>query len=74
MLFFLKKLAFTSLFNFALFLILMIGIQNNSIKKKVNLILSESVRLPVGFIAGVSFIGGSLTGSVLNVNIFRKKY
>ena len=38
-----KKIFFIFTFNFSLFLILMIGIQNSSIKKKVNLINSETV-------------------------------
>ena len=38
MLFLLKKLIFIGTFNLALFVLLMIGIQNSSSKKKVNLI------------------------------------
>ena len=68
MLFILKKLLFTLTFNLSLFLILMIGIQNSSNKKKVNLIISETVSLPVGFIVGISFISGSITGCVLTIN------
>ena len=71
MLFFLKNLIFTGIFNFALFLMLLIGIQNSSSKQKVNLIISETVSLPVSFIVGISFIGGSLTGSISNI-IFAK--
>ena len=55
-------------FNLSLFLILMVGIQNNSEKRKVNLIVSDTVKLPVSFIAGVSFISGSLVGSFLSLN------
>ena len=65
----LKKIFFTFTFNTSLFLILMIGIQNSSKTRKVNLILNETVRLPISFIIGVSFISGSLTGSTL-VNTF----
>ena len=68
-----KKLFFTITFNFSLFLLLMIGIQNSSSKKKVNLIIKETVQLPVSFIAGVSFISGSLTGSLLKMNLSLKK-
>ena len=64
----LKKIFFTISFNISLFLILMIGIQNSSNTRKVNLILSETVRLPISFIIGVSFISGSLTGSILKIN------
>ena len=69
----LKKLFFTISFNFLLFLLLMIGIQNSSNKKKVNLIIEETVKLPVSFIVGVSFISGSLTGSLLKINSSIKK-
>ena len=65
----LKKFLFAVLFNISLFLILMIGIQNSSSKKKVNLILAESVKLPISFIIGISFISGSITSSALMVNL-----
>ena len=45
----------------------MIGIQNSSNQKKVNLIFSETVELPVSFIIGISLICGSLTGSFVNI-------
>ena len=66
--FLLKKLFFAILFNSSLFLILMIGIQNSSSQKKVNLIIKQTIKLPVSFIIGTSFICGSLTGSILNMN------
>ena len=69
----LKKLFFIITFNFSLFLILMNGIQNSSTKKRVNLIFSDTVKLPLSFIVGVSFITGSLTGSLLKININNKK-
>lgn len=69
MLFILKKILFTSTFNLSLFLILFVGIQNSEIKKKVNLIISETVHLPISFIVGVSFISGSITGGILNINL-----
>ena len=67
--FILKKSLFTLLFNSSLFLILMIGIQNSSSKKKANLLISETVNLPIGFIVGFSFISGSITGSLLEFGI-----
>jgi len=73
MLFTLKKIVFLVTYNFSLFLLLMIGIQNSSNKIKINLISSETIRLPVSFIIGLSFIGGSLTGGLLNINSFGKK-
>tara|TARA_B100001027_G_scaffold106566_1_gene73397 strand:- start:7974 stop:8192 length:219 start_codon:yes stop_codon:yes gene_type:complete len=65
-----KKLLFIATFNLTLFLILMIGIQNNYSRKKVNLIVRETILLPISFIIGASFISGSLTGSLLNMHLF----
>ena len=73
MLFILKKLLFILTFHFSLFLILMVGIQNNSRKNKVNLIVNETVNLPISFIAGISFISGSITGNLLGLNIREKE-
>ena len=76
MLFPVKKLFFTITFNFSLFFLLMVGIQNSSNKTKVNLIINETVNLPVSFIVGISFITGSLTGGILSSNftIKNKKF
>ena len=73
MLFILKKLLFILTFHFSLFLILMVGIQNSSRKSKVNLIINETVNLPIGFIVGISFISGSITGNLLGLNIREKE-
>ena len=72
MLFLIKKLFFIFTFNIALFLVLMIGLQNSSTKKEVNLIFNDTVNLPIGFIVGISFLSGSITGSLISIN-FRKK-
>ena len=64
-----KKLIFIFSFNSCLFLLLIIGIQNSANKSKVNLIVNQTVMLPIGFIIGSSFIGGSLLGSLLTINI-----
>ena len=69
MLFSFKKLFSTITFNLSLFLLLMIGIQNSSNKTKINLIINESVNLPISFIVGMSFISGSLTGGILFSNL-----
>ncbi len=61
-----KKLLFTLIFNLTLFLVLIMAIQNSSRKGKINFILNESVNLPVSFIIGISFISGSVTGSLLS--------
>ena len=72
MLFKLRKLSLILIFNFSLFLLLMIGIQNSSNKKKVNLFFKETIGLPISFIVGVSFISGSLSGSLLEINLIDK--
>lgn len=68
----LKKLSFLLIFNITLFLILMIGIQNSSKMKQVNFISGESIALPVGFIIGISFILGTLTGGLITTNFDNK--
>ena len=65
--FLIKKLFFIFTFNIALFLVLMIGLQNSSTKKEVNLIFNDTVNLPIGFIVGISFLSGSITGSLLSI-------
>ncbi len=62
---FLKKIIFALALNVSFFLLLMIGIQNSSTKRKVNLLVNQTVSLPIGFIVGFSFISGSLMGSLL---------
>ena len=69
----LKKLIFAITFNSALFIILMVGIQNSSNKTKVNLLIGETVRLPISFVVGISFIAGSLTGSFLRIDLSNEK-
>ena len=68
----LKKIIFATTFNSCLFLLLMIGIQNSSIKSKVNFLINETVELPISFIIGASFISGSLIGSFFNMNSTKK--
>ncbi len=65
--FLIKKLFFIFTFNISLFLVLMIGLQNSSTKKEVNLIFNDTVNLPIGFIVGISFLSGSITGSLLSI-------
>ena len=66
---FFKKLFFTAIFNSSLFVILLIGIQNSSNKTKVNFLINETVKLPISFIIGSSFVSGSLIGSLLTINL-----
>ena len=61
----LKKIFFTIILNSTLLLMLIVGIQNSSYRKKVNLLIGETVSLPVSFIVGISFISGSLLGSIV---------
>ena len=70
--FLIKKLIFNTIFNFSFFLILIIGIQNSSQKRKVDFLITESIKLPISFIIGVSFISGSLTGSLFNIDSQKK--
>ena len=69
----LKKIFFNFTFNFSLFLLLMIGIQNSSNKTKVNFGSGETVDLPISFIIGISFISGSLTGILFTSNVKNKR-
>ena len=63
--FLIKKLFVALIFNSCLFLVLLIGIQNSSNKKKVDLLIDETIELPISFIAGSSFIFGSILGSFI---------
>jgi len=69
----LKKFATSIIFNSTLFFILIIGIQNSGNKSKVNLLINETVNLPISFIVGSSFIAGSITGSFLSLFNYRKE-
>ena len=66
---YMKNLVVSTIFNFCLFILLIVGIQNSSNKRKVNLLINETVDLPISFIIGSSFILGSLTGSLLSSNL-----
>ena len=68
-----KKLIFSLFYNISLFLILIIGIQNSSNKKKVYLMSAETVRMPISFIIGLSFISGSFAGSLLTFKYWDNK-
>ena len=69
----LKKTVFATTFNTCLFLLLMIGIQNSSYKSKINLLINETVKLPISFVIGSSFISGSIIGSLFNINLKKKR-
>ena len=72
MTFLIKKFLSAVIFNSCLFIILFIGIQNSSNKNKVNLLINETIELPIGFIVGSSFIGGSILGSILLLDRINK--
>ena len=67
--FLIKKLFLAVIFNSCLFFVLFIGIQNSSNKSKVNLLIDETIELPISFIVGSSFILGSILGSFLVFDI-----
>lgn len=69
----LKKIFFSTIFNSCLFTLLIIGLQNNSNKSKVNLFIEETVKLPIGFIVGTSFIAGSIMGNFFTLSLTNKK-
>ena len=69
----LRKVLYGVIFNSSLFLLLIIGIQNSSNRRKVNFIIKETVSLPISFIVGVSFISGSITGNFLTTYTSLKK-
>ena len=64
-----KKLFFSAIFNSCLFLALFNGIQNSTNKSKVNLLINETIELPISFIVGSSFILGSIFGSYLILDL-----
>ena len=68
----LKKVVFAITFNSSLFLLLMIGIQNSTNKSNINFLINETVKLPLSFIIGTSFISGSIIGSITNIGFTRK--
>ncbi len=68
-----KKVLFIITLNSVLFLFLIIAIQNSSNRSKVKLIIGETVSLPISFIIGISFISGSVSGSLLTINFNRNR-
>ena len=68
-----NKIISSVIFNFALLSLLIIGIQNSSQSRKVNLLMSDTVKLPTSFIIGMSFITGSIVGTLLSIEFQNKK-
>ena len=65
---FIKKFFYSAIFNSCLFVLLFIGIQNSSNKSKVDLLINETIELPISFIVGSSYILGSIFGSFFIFN------
>ena len=63
--FLIKKFFLAVIFNSCLFVVLFIGIQNSSNKNKVDLLIDETIELPISFIVGSSFILGSIFGNLI---------
>ncbi len=72
MFFELKKFLFNTSLNITFFLMLIIGIQNSSNKAKINLLINETIQLPISFIIGTSFISGSMLGGFITLNFFKR--
>ena len=70
---FIKKLFLTAIFNSCLFALLFIGIQNSSNKSKVDLLIEETIELPISFIVGSSFILGSILGGFVFFDMKNKQ-
>ena len=68
-----RKIIHIIILNLSMFLLLMIGIQNSSERRKVNFIIGETISLPVSFIIGITFISGSLSAGLLNIDLYTKK-
>ena len=69
----LKNLSFIFVFNSCIFIMLIIGIQNSFNKSKVNLLLRETVNLPISFIIGTSFVSGSVFGGFISIKSKNKQ-
>ena len=70
--FLIKKLFLAVIFNSCLFVVLFIGIQNSANKSKVDLLIDETIELPISFIVGSSFILGSIFGNFLVLDMDNK--
>ena len=70
----LKKLLFLFTFNSCLFILLIIGIQNSTKKSRIDLLINETIELPISFVIGSSFISGSIIGGILTSKINKIEY
>ena len=53
------------LFNLLLLIFLLLGIQNSSESKRIKFLDYESIRMPISFIVGNSYISGSILGIIV---------
>ena len=53
------------IFNLLLLIFLLLGIQNSNNSKRIKFLDYESIRMPISFIIGTSFITGSLFGGIV---------
>ena len=53
------------LFNLLLLIFLLLGIQNSSESKRIKFLNYESIRMPISFIVGNSYISGSILGIIV---------
>ena len=53
------------LFNLLLLIFLLLGIQNSSESKRIKFLNYESIRMPISFIVGNSYISGSILGIII---------
>lgn len=67
-----RKVLYTLVFNGSLFLVLIVGIQNSNNQSKVRFFKNETIKLPISFIIGLSFISGSIFGNFINLKIFEE--
>ena len=58
--------------SFLLILFLCLGSQNLDKRYKLNLLTTETVLLPVGFLVGISFTLGAVTGGLTSTMMINK--
>ncbi len=67
----LKLLTFSLASGILLILFLCLGSQNLDKRYRLNLLVNETVQLPVGFIVGVAFTLGVLSGGLTSVAMIK---
>ena len=51
---------------------MIIGIQNSSHKARFNLLVKQTIPLPISFIIGTSFLSGTFIGSIVPIGNTRE--